>query len=60
MNELIKKFNDLSAEVNENAEKFYAEKPNKSAGTRLRQNLMELTKLSKEIRKDVQDKKNQL
>jgi len=33
-------------------------KGNKSAGTRARKALMEITKLAKDIRKEIQDKKN--
>lgn len=42
--------------INEN-EKF-AEKGNKAAGTRARKALMEITKLCKERRKEIQESKN--
>lgn len=41
----------------ENIEKFY-EKANASAGTRARKALLEIAKLTKIIRKEIQDKKN--
>ena len=36
----------------------FSAKGNKSAGTRARKALMEITKLAKDIRKEIQDKKN--
>lgn len=42
--------------INEN-EKF-AEKQNKAAGTRARKALMEITKLCKDRRKEIQESKN--
>ena len=37
---------------------LFNEKGNKSAGTRARKSLMTISKLCKEIRKEIQDKKN--
>ena len=37
---------------------LFNEKGNKSAGTRARKSLMNISKLCKEIRKEIQDKKN--
>jgi len=42
---------------NENVAKFN-EKNNASAGTRARKALLEITKISKELRKQIQEKKN--
>lgn len=48
---------DVLEEVEEDLMKFY-EKGNKAAGTRARKSLMELKKLSHEIRQEIQDIKN--
>ena len=47
----------LFDEYKENNDKF-AEKGNKAAGTRARKALLEIAKLTKIIRKDIQDVKN--
>ena len=48
---------DILEGVEEDLMKFY-EKGNKAAGTRARKSLMELKKLSHEIRQEIQDIKN--
>ena len=48
---------DLLEDAEEDLMKFY-EKGNKAAGTRARKSLMELKKLSHEIRQEIQDIKN--
>ena len=48
---------DIVDGVEEDLLKFY-EKGNKAAGTRARKSLMELKKLSHEIRQEIQDIKN--
>jgi len=48
---------DTLEEAEEDLMKFY-EKGNKAAGTRARKRLMELKKLSHEIRQEIQDIKN--
>lgn len=53
----IEKLEELTVIAKEEAVKFY-EKGNKSAGTRLRKTLMEIKKLSHEIRADVTETKN--
>lgn len=47
------------AEAKEEAVKFF-EKSNKSAGTRLRKSLGEVSKLIKVVKKEVTEKKNEL
>ena len=57
----MEQLNQLEALVQEakvDAQKFY-EKNNQSAGTRLRVKMMEIKKLSHEIRKDVSAIKNE-
>ena len=53
----IEKLEQLTVTAKDEAEKFY-KKGNKSAGTRLRKTLMEIKKLSHEIRADVTETKN--
>lgn len=53
----IEKLEELTAIAKEEAVKFY-DKGNKSAGTRLRKTLMEIKKLSHEIRANVTETKN--
>lgn len=53
----IEKLEELTAVAKEEAVKFY-DKKNKSAGTRLRKTLMEIKKLSHEIRANVTETKN--
>ncbi len=48
----------LVAATKEDAVKFY-DKDNKAAGTRVRKAMQEIKNLAQEIRKDVQDKKNE-
>mgnify|MGYP006282728819 FL=1 len=48
---------DILEDAEEDLMKFY-EKGNKAAGTRARKSLMELKKLSHEIRQEIQDIKN--
>jgi len=48
---------DVLDDAEEDLMKFY-EKGNKAAGTRARKSLMELKKLSHEIRQEIQDIKN--
>lgn len=53
-------YNALIAELEASkaeAEKFFGEKANASAGTRLRAHLQEIAKLSKQVRKDVTELK---
>lgn len=57
MEENLKKIAELNDVVQAEGIKFAA--GNKSAGTRLRKALQEITVLSKETRKQVQDIKNQ-
>lgn len=56
MSETKAKFDAVVTAFQENFEKF-TEKGNKSAGTRARKSLMEISKLSKELRKEIQDEK---
>ena len=49
---------DLVASLEGDFVKFY-DKGNKAAGTRVRVGLQELKNLAQEIRKEVQDKKNE-
>lgn len=55
--ELIEKMESLLAEMKADGDKFY-NSGNKSAGTRVRKGAMEISKLCKSIRVDVQYKKN--
>ncbi len=55
--ELIQQLEALTTEAKQNAASFY-EKGNKSAGTRLRKNALDIKNLTAEIRKDVSEKKN--
>lgn len=56
--EHLKQVEQMLAEVNENAEKFY-NKGNKSAATRARVGAQQIINTLKEFRKDIIDKKNQ-
>ncbi|MHA7128458.1 histone H1 [Algoriphagus namhaensis] len=49
---------DLIHSMEEDFVKFY-EKGNKAAGTRVRQGMQELKNIAQDIRKEVQDMKNQ-
>lgn len=49
---------ELIHNMEEDFQKFY-EKGNKAAGTRVRQGMQELKNLAQDIRKEVQDKKNE-
>lgn len=56
----MSKFDELVELVEgakEDAEKFYG-KSNKAAGTRLRGAMMDISKMCKEVRTEVQDMKN--
>jgi hypothetical protein len=53
---LVEKLEALVAEAKTNANDFYG-KGNKSAGTRLRKNALDIKNLSSEIRKDVSAQK---
>lgn len=55
--ERYSQLNDVLDDAEEDLMKFY-EKGNKAAGTRARKSLMELKKLSHEIRQEIQDVKN--
>ncbi len=60
MSTFEKRYSQLTETLDEAEEdlmKFY-EKGNKAAGTRARKSLMELKKLSHEIRQEIQDIKN--
>jgi hypothetical protein len=60
MSKFEKRYSQLTETLDEAEEdlmKFY-EKGNKAAGTRARKSLMELKKLSHEIRQEIQDIKN--
>ena len=48
---------ELMTELEENLEKFY-NKGNKAAGTRARKALQDIKNLSQELRKEIQEKKN--
>ncbi|PZX54830.1 histone H1 [Algoriphagus chordae] len=57
----MSKFSEVSTLVNslkDDFEKFY-EKGNSAAGTRVRKGMQDLKNLAQEIRKEVQDKKNE-
>jgi len=54
LNELTEQYNSFQEEI----EKFN-EKGVNAAGTRARKALLEIAKLTKSIRKDIQDKKNE-
>lgn len=49
---------DLVMSLEGDFEKFY-EKANQAAGTRVRKGMQDLKNLSQDIRKEVQDKKNE-
>ncbi|GAB3651085.1 hypothetical protein GCM10028791_19300 [Echinicola sediminis] len=49
---------DLVMALEADFEKFY-EKSNQAAGTRVRKGMQDLKNLAQDIRKEVQDKKNQ-
>lgn len=53
----FKELADLVASLEGDFEKFYDGK-NKAAGTRVRKGMLEMTKWAKEVRVDVQEKKN--
>ena len=55
LNELTEQYNSFQEEI----EKFN-EKGVNAAGTRARKALLEIAKLTKVIRKDIQDKKNEV
>lgn len=55
LNELTEQYNSFQEEI----EKFN-EKGINAAGTRARKALLEIAKLTKVIRKDIQDKKNEI
>jgi len=55
--ERYSQLNDVLDDAEEDLMKFY-EKGNKAAGTRARKSLMELKKLSHEIRQEIQEIKN--
>lgn len=57
----MSKFSEVSDLVNslkEDFEKFY-EKGNSAAGTRVRKGMQDLKNMAQDIRKEVQDKKNE-
>ena len=54
---LVEKLEALVEEAKTNGNDFYV-KGNKSAGTRLRKNALDIKNLCSETRKDVSDKKN--
>jgi hypothetical protein len=54
---LVEQLETLVAEAKTNAEAFYV-KGNKSAGTRLRKNAIDIKNLAAEIRKNVSEIKN--
>ncbi|TXE03443.1 histone H1 [Algoriphagus aquimarinus] len=57
----MSKFSEVSELINslkDDFEKFY-EKGNQAAGTRVRKGMQDLKNMSQDIRKEVQDKKNQ-
>lgn len=53
----FKELSDLVASLQDDFDKFY-DKENKAAGTRVRKGMLELTKWAKEVRTEVQEKKN--
>lgn len=57
--ELIEKMEALLAEMKADGDKFY-NSGNKAAGTRVRKSAMDISKLCKEVRVDVQNKKNNM
>lgn len=52
-----KELTDLVASLEGDFDKFY-DKENKAAGTRVRKGMLDLTKWAKEVRTEVQEKKN--
>ena len=57
----MSKFSEVSELVNslkEDFEKFY-DKSNSAAGTRVRKGMQDLKNMAQDIRKEVQDKKNE-
>ena len=56
MNQSFEQLIALVENTKDDAAKFF-EKENKSAGTRVRAAMSEISKLTKQIRKEVQDKK---
>ena len=57
----MSKFSEVSELVNslkDDFEKFY-EKGNQAAGTRVRKGMQDLKNMAQDIRKEVQDKKNE-
>lgn len=53
----FKELSDLVASLQDDFDKFY-DKDNKAAGTRVRKGMLELTKWAKDVRTEVQEKKN--
>ncbi len=53
----FKELSDLVASLQDDFDKFY-DKENKAAGTRVRKGMLELTKWAKDVRTEVQEKKN--
>jgi len=57
----MSKYDDLKAkidEIEEDVQKFY-DKGNNAAGTRIRKAMQEVKALAQDIRKEVQERKNQ-
>lgn len=52
-----KELTDLVASLEGDFDKFY-DKDNKAAGTRVRKGMLDLTKWAKDVRTEVQEKKN--
>ncbi len=57
MNNNVELLNEQFGQFTENLTKF-TDKQNAAAGTRARKALLEMAKLTKVIRKEIQDKKN--
>ena len=57
MNNNVELLNEQFGQFTENLTKF-TDKKNAAAGTRARKALLEMAKLTKVIRKEIQDKKN--
>ena len=57
MNNNVELLNEQFGQFTENLAKF-TDKQNAAAGTRARKALLEMAKLTKVIRKEIQDKKN--
>lgn len=53
----FKELSDLVASLQDDFDKFY-DKDNKAAGTRVRKGMLDLTKWAKDVRTEVQEKKN--